>query len=167
MTTVRATGISIRAATPPDLGDVVALRLALLREYRDSTIYGRLRPDAEERARRLVAAQLVSPQEVIFLAYRDGEAVGILRCLHSPGSPLLQPGEYGYISSVYVTPDVRRTGILGLLLDEAVRWCKARGLTELRLHNAADNAAANAAWEAMGFHVVEVLRLRSITDDTA
>ena len=165
MAPVRTPPITVRSATQADLSDVVGLRLALLREYRDNTIYGRLRPDARERAERLFSKQLASPQEVIFLAEQDGHAVGILRCLHSAASPLLYPAEYGYISSVYVVPEMRRSGVLHRLYDEAVRWCRQRGLNEVRLHNAADNATANAAWDALGFEVVEVLRVKALTGD--
>lgn len=165
MGTVRTPPITVRVATMADLADVVALRLALLREYRDNIIYGRLRPDARERAERLFARQLSSPHEAIFLAHQDGHAVGILRCVQSTASPLLYPAEYGYISSVYVVPQLRRAGVLHLLFDEAVRWCSARGITELRLHNAAKNATANAAWDALGFEVVEVLRVRPLRRD--
>jgi len=166
MPEVRTPAITVRTATQADLADVVALRLALLREYRDNVIYGRLRPDAQERAERLFSRQLGSPHEVIFLAHQDLRTVGILRCLHSTASPLLYPAEYGYISSVYVIPALRRGGVLHLLFDEAVRWCRRRGLTEVRLHNAANNATANATWDALGFDVVEVLRVKSLVPDT-
>lgn len=166
MDTVRSQAITIRTATQSDLADVVTLRLALLREYRSNPLYRRLRRDARERAERLFATQLASRHEVIFLAHQGGAAVGILRCLHATGSPLLLPAEYGYISSVYVVPELRRTGVLRQLFDEAVRWCRARGIRELRLHNAADNPTANATWDALGFEVVEVLRLRAIDDGT-
>lgn len=162
MASAATLGITTRAAGPSDLPDVVALRLALLREYGSNRIYGRLQPDAEERAQRLFAAQLASPHEVMFLAHKAGKAVGILRCLNSPGSPLLDPARYGYISSVYVVPEARRAGVLGLLFEEAVRWCRAREISELRLHNSADNATANAVWESLGFEVVEVLRVKSL-----
>ena len=166
MAPVRTPSVTIRPATPADLADVVELRLALLREYRDNRIYGRLRRDARERAERLFAKQLASPHEVIFLAHQEGRAGGILRCLHSTGSPLLDPAEYGYISSVYVVPALRRSGVLRRLFDEAGRWCRERGIVELRLHNAANNATANAAWDALGFEVVEVLRVKSLDGTT-
>jgi ribosomal protein S18 acetylase RimI-like enzyme len=47
-------------------------------------------------------------------------------------------------------------------MKEAEQWCSDRGLEEMRLHNAADNPLANAAWEALGFEVVEHLRVRSL-----
>jgi len=157
-----ASRLSVRQATAHDLPAILALRLALLREHSHNAIYGRLRPDAEPRAAKLFAAQLQSPNEVIFLAEMCGEAVGVLRCIHSAGSPLLDPPQYAYVSSVYVVPRAREQGVLRALLAAADDWCADRGLDEMRLHNAADNPLANAAWEALGFEVVEHLRVRSL-----
>ena len=152
-------GVRVRQATADDLATVVELRLALIREHERNPIYRRLRPDAPERARRLFAAQLRSPGEVIFLAERDSRAVGILRCVQSSGLPLLFPSRHGYISSVYVAPEERRHGVLRALLASAVAWCRVRGLREVRLHSAVENDVANAAWDALGFRIVEHLRV--------
>jgi len=155
-------GITVRAATQHDLPIVLELRLALLHEHASSPIYSRLRSDAETRARSLFSTQLDAPSEVTLLAERDGQAIGILRCIESIGMPLLYPARYGYVSSVYVRPEVRRTGVVRALLAEAEEWCAARGLTELRLHNAAENEVANATWQSLGFEVVEHLRVRRL-----
>ncbi len=140
---------------------MLALRLALLREARDHPIYGRLRSDAEQRGRRLFRLQLESPKEVTLLAERVGKPVGILRCVESEGSPLLEPAWYAYVSSVYVVPEARRLGVLRSLLRHASEWCSRRGLDEMRLHSVT-GADANAAWDALGFHVVEQMRIRPI-----
>jgi ribosomal protein S18 acetylase RimI-like enzyme len=154
--------LAIRRATPADLDVVVELRLALLRTHRDNPVYGRLRPDARRRARRLFAAQLANEEEVTFLAERSGVVVGILRSMIGRSSPLLEPAHFGYVASVYVRPAARRAGVLTALLAEAESWCRARGVSELRLHNAADNPLANATWDALGFAVVEYLRVRPL-----
>lgn len=157
--------ITVREATPSDLGVVVALRIALLREHAGNPVYGRLRADAPQRARPLFAGQLASTREVTFLAERAERAdpvVGILRCIESQGSPLLEPDRYGYIASVYVVPAARRTGVLHLLLDASVAWCERRGLDELRLHSAVDNVDGNGAWSALGFQIAEHLRVRPL-----
>ncbi|MGH7717381.1 MAG: GNAT family N-acetyltransferase [Gemmatimonadaceae bacterium] len=154
--------VSVRHATERDLAMVLELRLALLREHHRNLIYRRVRADLRERARELYAAQLRSPREVTLLAVRDDAAIGILRCVENAGYPLLLPPRYGYVSSVYVRPDSRRAHVLSALLSEAMRWCRARGLTEMRLHSTVENEPANAAWEALGFEVVEHLRVRQI-----
>ena len=153
----------VRPATPRDLDAVVALRLALLREHPDHPIYGRLRPEADRRARELFAAQLRSRMETIFLAEVADDVVGIIRCVESLGSPLLEPARYAYVSSAYVRPDARRRGVLRALMTEVERWCRARGLDQMRLHNVDGSEAAEGAWDALGFAIVEQVRLRAVT----
>ena len=154
----------VRRATPADLDTVIALRLALLREYHDHPVYGRLRPDAESRARPTFAAQLASSAEVIFLALEHGAAVGLLRCVDVPGAPMLLPDRYCYVSSVYVQPEFRRRGALRALLAAAETWCRERGLTEMRLHNVDTSSSAVGAWDALGFEVVEQVRVLRFDD---
>jgi ribosomal protein S18 acetylase RimI-like enzyme len=152
----------VRPATPRDLDAVAALRIALLREHPEHPIYGRLRPEIDRRARELFSAQLRARNETILLAELAGEVVGIIRCVESIGSPLLEPARYAYVSSAYVRPDARRRGVLRALVAEAERWCRARGLDQMRLHNVAGSEAAEGAWNALGFAIVEQVRLREI-----
>jgi ribosomal protein S18 acetylase RimI-like enzyme len=165
VTTHTRAAVRVRPATPEDLSVVVDLRLALVIEHAENIIYGRTRRDMRARARQLYLSQLRSPREVTLLAERDGTVVGILRCIDSAGHPLLHPDRYGYISSVYVRPAARRHGVVRALMGAAERWCRERGLDELRLHNAADNPLSNATWEALGFEVAEHLRVRRLAPE--
>lgn len=157
MRAAAATALGVRAATLGDLDTVVELRLALLRGAEGHPIYGRLRHDAPARARELFAPQLLSPHEAIFLAEREGRAIGIIRCVETRGSSLLEPSAYCYVSSVYVRPEARRQGVMRALVARAREWALARGLTEIRLHNIPETGAEHA-WEALGFAVVEQVR---------
>lgn len=152
----------VRPATPRDLDAIVALRLALLREHPEHPVYGRLRTDADRRARELFAAQVRARTETILLAELAGDVVGIIRCVESIGSPLLEPARYAYVSSAYVRPEARRRGVLRALMVEVERWCRARGLDQMRLHNVAGSEAAEGAWDALGFTIVEQVRLRAV-----
>jgi len=152
----------VRPALPRDLNAVVALRLALLREHPDHPIYGRLRTEIDRRARELFAAQLRATSETILLAELAGDVVGIIRCVESIGSPLLDPARYAYVSSAYVRPEARRRGVLRALVAEAERWSRARGLDQMRLHNVAGSIAAERAWDALGFEIVEQVRFRQL-----
>jgi ribosomal protein S18 acetylase RimI-like enzyme len=162
MTASTERAVTIRPATTNDLAAIVELRLALLREHSTNPVYGRLREDAAERAREVFAAQLRMDDQVTLLAQRGERTVGILRCAETAGSPLLYPARYGYISSVFVAPRHRRHGVLRALFAAAEQWCVDRGLDELRLHNAPENPLSSAAWTALGFDVVEHLRMRPI-----
>lgn len=158
--------VSVRRATLGDLSAIVELRIALLREYGDHPLYGRLRPDAPERARRLFQAQLTSSLEALFVAEAEGGVVAVLRCVDSASSPLLYPDRYCYVSSAYVRPAYRRRGVLRGLLECATDWCRERGLEEMRLHNAPSSSSAGPAWDALGFEVVEHVRRRALAAPT-
>jgi ribosomal protein S18 acetylase RimI-like enzyme len=150
----------VRRATIADLDSVIELRIALLREYGDHPIYGRLHAEAETRARPLFLQQIQAPDQAIFLAAHDGRIAGIARCVDSKGSPLLTPDRYCYVTSVYVRPNHRRQGVLSALMTQIEAWAKQRGLTELRLHNSSLNAATRAAWDQLGFEINEEVRLK-------
>ena len=164
MTAADLPRVIVRRATPADLEAVVRLRLALLREYPDHPIYGRLHPDAESLARPIFAAQLSSGNEVMFLAERNGVAVGILRAVEAAAPPFLVPERYCYVSSVFVVPGARRQGVLRALMDRAIEWCGERGLDEMRLHSVGTQPTASAAWDAMEFAVVEQVRVRRLKE---
>ena len=153
--------VTVRRAALGDLPTVVDLRLALLRENGDHPVYGQLRADARERAYDVFGAQLRSPNEAMFLAEMRGSVVGILRCVETLNSPLLHPDRYCYVSSVYVRPTARRSGVLKALLRRAAEWCGDRGLTEMRLHNV-PGGTASAAWGASGFVVMEEVRRKKL-----
>ncbi|MDB4885709.1 MAG: GCN5-related N-acetyltransferase [Gemmatimonadetes bacterium] len=154
--------VRVRQASLRDLDAVVELRLALLREHPGHPIYGRLRKDVDARARDLFATQLRSITEVIFLADVESRTAGILRCVEAIGSPLLEPARYAYVSSVYVRPELRRRGVLRALVSAADRWSRERGIAQMRLHNVDGSAMAEQAWSALGFGVVEQVRVREL-----
>ena len=155
--------LHVRRAISSDLRSVVDLRLALLREHPEHPVYGRLHGDVEARAREIFASQLKADGEAIFLACMDSTAVGIIRCVEMIGSPLLEPARYAYVSSAYVRPAFRRQGVLRALLATAERWSRERGLDQMRLHNVAGSPGAEGAWSALGFSVVEQVRVRMLT----
>jgi GNAT superfamily N-acetyltransferase len=161
-TGVESAATRVRLATVHDLDSVVELRVALLREYADHPVYGRLRPDVERRARPLFEQQLKARGQAIFLAEQRGRVIGIVRCADVEGSPLLLPDRYGYVTSVYVRPEHRRHGVLHALMTVAEDWARRRGLTELRLHNSTVSAMAQSAWDQLGFEVNEEVRLKFI-----
>jgi GNAT superfamily N-acetyltransferase len=154
--------LTVRPAQLGDLRVIVELRLALLREYGDHPLYANLRDDAEDRAYDLYQAQIIAPNEVIFVAERGNQVIGLMRCVDAGGSPLLFPERYCYVSSVYVRPAERRRGVLHAMMRAAEQWCEARGLGEMRLHNVNSSEVAQRTWSSLGFDVVEHVRRRPL-----
>lgn len=154
--------VSVRPASLADADVIVRFRMELLKEHGRHAIYGRLRDDAVQRARRSTALHLASGRQITYLAFEGRQPIGMLRCLDARGSPLLVPPRYAYVTSVFVVRSHRKRGILRRLLDAAIVWARARGLTEMRLHSTPENAPANVVWDRLGFGTVELLRRREI-----
>ncbi|MFN8666623.1 MAG: GNAT family N-acetyltransferase [Gemmatimonadaceae bacterium] len=147
-------------ATPADLEAVVALRLALLHEEGRSPLFARPRRDLTSKVADLTALQLSAEGEVTLLALEGSEAIGILRATSSRGTRLVHPMRYGFLTSAYVRPAHRRSGVLRRLLEGAEAWCREQGLTEVRLHCTLENLEGNQAWEALGYAPAELVRRR-------
>ncbi|MGQ0648874.1 MAG: GNAT family N-acetyltransferase [Gemmatimonadaceae bacterium] len=143
----------VRLAGPADVEVVTAMRGALRLEERPASNEG-----SRERIRELTWRQLHGADQAFFLAEAQGVAVGLLRCAlqYSPDNVV----HSALLTTAYVFPAHRRQGIMRQLVDAAIEWCTARGVNDLRLRNAHDNASANAAWEALGFTVVQFVRQR-------
>jgi GNAT superfamily N-acetyltransferase len=154
--------VTVRPATARDLAAVVALRLALLREESRNPFFAHPHPDAERRALRLTRTELAADGEVLLLALRRQEIVGMLRCRAVKRSPLVADARQAVVTTVYVLPAHRRTGVLRALLDAADRWCRRHRLTGMRLQCALGNVVGRKAWESLGFQSAELLYLRPV-----
>lgn len=154
--------VRVRPATMADAERIAELRIALLDVHKANPIYSRLRRNAPARAVELTREQLTSDREATFVAAKGKRLVGVIRVIDQRGHRLLRPARFALISTVYVEPAVRRRGVLRSLMDAAIAWSRERGLSEMRLQNAIDNPLALAAWDALGFRVVEQIRLRSL-----
>lgn len=82
--------------------------------------------------------EVLIEQQLVTLAERDGQLLGFMA------------EHEGWITQLYLDPDVRRSGVGSLLIAAA----KARN-AELTLWCFAENAAARAFYEKQGFVVVE------------
>lgn len=148
-----------------DLEAVTALRLALLREESGNPLFAHPHPDASARALRLTRTQLATPGQVMLVATRDDDIVGVLRCREVRRTPLVTGSRQAIVTTAYVIPGARRGGVLRALLAAADRWCRQRRLSGMRLHCGLANAAGRQAWESLGFGAAELLYVRSIPAD--
>jgi GNAT superfamily N-acetyltransferase len=146
-----------------DLPGIVALRVALLREEAPNPFFASPHPDAEQRATRLTRGELSATGEAFLVAVRGETIVGMLRCRMVRRTPLVAESKQAVVTTVYVIPSQRRTGVLRTLLAAADRWCRRRGINEMRLQCALTNSVGRKAWESLGFAPAELLYLRTIS----
>ena len=161
----RSSRVVVRRATLKDLSRIVELRLALLHEEERNPFFAKLHPDAEERALEMTRAELTTPGEVFLVAIRGEAIVGMLRCRSVRRMPLVAEARQAVVTTVYVVPEQRRTGVLRALLDAADQWCRKEGLTGMRLQCALANDVGQKAWESLGFTPAETVYLRTVPSD--
>ena len=146
-----------------EAGDEPMLRESLiaLQEY-ERTLEPRLRPGAEiadEYWRRL-RAKCTEQGGATFIAQADGEIAGYVTVLARVPYEGLDdpPGEYAYVSDLYVSPQFRGRGCARALLARAEQHARARGAREIRIGALASNTPARELYRSAGF----VLQLETL-----
>ena len=104
-------------------------------------------------------AGMLAAENVHFLVAECGADVvgcGYARIDHS--EHFLRHPVHGYLGFMYVDPGHRGRGIIGLVINALVEWCRAQGLTEFRLEVYSENQAAVSAYARAGFtsHMLEM-----------
>ena len=141
--------LRIRPAGPSDRDVVHGLLTAQMVEHR-------LPAEPERIERGLDAAFRPGSPAWLFLAERDGQAVGVF--LANQIVSVEKGGETLWIEELYVTPGARRTGVARALLAHALDEARRRGLRAFDLEVVPTQAAALALYRALGF--VDVPRER-------
>jgi ribosomal protein S18 acetylase RimI-like enzyme len=100
---------------------------------------------------------------LVAVAEDDSDVVGM--AVGEPRTPSRFSDERSLeVSGVIVREDRRREGIGRLLMQEAVRFARERGLGWVTLHTFSPNRAAMEFWEGLGFGH-RVVELASPIDD--
>jgi len=117
----------------------------------------RLPAEPERIERGLDAAFRPGSSAWLFLAERDGQAVGVF--LANQIVSVEKGGETLWIEELYVTPAARRTGVARALLAHALDQARRRGLRAFDLEVVPTQAAALALYRALGFEDVPRQRM--------
>jgi len=133
----------VRRALPSD-ADAVAPLFDAYRQF-----YER-RPDLPL-ARRFVADRLERDESVIFVAGRDGRAVGFVQLYPVFSSTAANPRRLWLLNDLYVAPEVRGAGIARRLMAAARRMAEQTGACGLELVTARTNATAQQLYRSLGW----------------
>ena len=81
-------------------------------------------PAAEMKAS--LETMLAASNSAVFLAWQNGEPVGVATVMTSVG---LEYGKSAEIEDLYVLPHARKQGVAELLIEEICAWCQVNGVT--------------------------------------
>jgi ribosomal protein S18 acetylase RimI-like enzyme len=134
--------IVIRKVGSENLDEVVSLWRVVFPEYEDPA-----RPHRDPRAN--AARKLAFRDGLFWLAEREGRVLGTVMAGYD--------GHRGWIYSLGVHPQARRTGVGRALLAEAERALAALGCPKVNLQVLAHNAEARAFWRSVGYGEEDVV----------
>ncbi len=132
---------TVRAAVPADLEALVPLFDAYRVFY-----HGASDPEA---ARRFLGTRLAAGDSRIFLAERDGTAIGFTQLYPSFSS--LSMRRLWILNDLYVAPEARRAGTGKDLMAAAEGFARADGAKGLALATQIGNGAAQRLYAKMGY----------------
>lgn len=132
---------------PCEVVDAAALRTIRLEALRDTPeAYGSTYDEAVKSSHHQWENAVA--QRNYYLAERNGVVVGMV----SGGFNESHPGTH-WMYGMYVSPDVRGTGLAQLLVDAVSEWARGQDASAIFLHVTASLARARAFYEKAGFRV--------------
>jgi ribosomal protein S18 acetylase RimI-like enzyme len=156
--------VRVRRARRDDLPSVLSLFDELDRLQRDWRLFTP-RPGVADEVRRKYAEAMTRSDVIVAVAEDGAEVVGM--AFAESRTPSRFSDERSLeISGVIVRAERRREGIGRLLVQEAVRFARERGLRWVSLRTFGPNAEAMDFWESLGFSA-RVVELVSPVDELA
>jgi ribosomal protein S18 acetylase RimI-like enzyme len=152
--------IVLRDATPEDHPFLLSA-IAALNDHERALHDTRL-PGAEigEAYFAKIHGKIATDRGCIVVAFAGEQRVGYMACrIEHDDAPAetADSNVFGYISDVFVVPELRGRNVAALLVAEAERRLKPHGVTRLRLGSLANNAQAIRAYRKAGFADYEVV----------
>jgi len=135
----------VRQAGPADVDLVAPLFDAYRQFYRQ--------PSDLALAREFLAERLDRQESVIFLAERDGCAVGFVQLYPLFSSTAARPRRLWLLNDLFVAAAVRGGGVGRALLDRARRLAEETGAVGLELATARTNLAAQRLYQSLGYRL--------------
>jgi GNAT superfamily N-acetyltransferase len=141
-------GDIVRQAGPGDVDAVATLFDAYRQFYQQ--------PSDPALARAFIAERLARSESVIFLAERDGQAVGFVQLYPLFSSTAARPRRLWLLNDLFVSPSARGGGVARALMHRARRLGEETGAAGLELATARTNAPAQRLYESLGWRQDEL-----------
>ncbi len=108
------------------------------------------------RSREFVAGILADENAALFIAERDGAAVGFLHLYlrQTPDMPMIVPRTFVMVDSIVVARKARRSGVGTALMAWAEHWAREKGANQLELSVWEFNERARTLYERLGYRTI-------------
>lgn len=136
---------TIRQAGPGDV-DVVAPLFDAYRQFYEQ-------PPDPGLARAFIAERLERAESVIFLAERNGRAVGFVQLYPLFSSTARRPRRLWLLNDLYVAPEARQGGVGRALMRRARQMAEETGASGLELATARTNIIGQQLYESEGYRL--------------
>ena len=125
---------TIRRAGVEDLEQIVALRMAMLREMRPEAPVSDA--EVEELTRRYLAEKLPAGEFLVWFAEEEGRVVGTSGLVFSHRPPTLTCTSelHAYVLNMYTLPEWRGRGVATMLLEHMIEYVKTTPARRIALH---------------------------------
>ncbi len=157
--------IHLRPAREADIPSLVPLLLRLKRLNEEFDPLLKVRDDASEQARGVLAANLADPKSLVLAAEGIGadkdKVVGFVRAVVRE-RPFYVPEHEGVILDIYLLPLYRRRGVGEYLLREVSAALKAKGAGVVTAEFPAQNEIALRFYAKRGFRPITAIHARSL-----
>jgi ribosomal protein S18 acetylase RimI-like enzyme len=164
-TTDPTSQVHLRLATEKDIPQLVPVLLRLKRLNEEFDPLLKVRPDAEERAREILKADINNPRSVVLVAegvrQDAGKVAGIVRASVRE-RPFYVPETEGVIQDIYLLPLYRRHGVGEYLLVETARHLKERGAGLVTAEFPTQNEIASRFYAKRGFRPITALHAKML-----
>ncbi len=153
------------AAHPAEFGALVAMMERTNRLHESFGAGFALAPGWEDMQRGWLQRVVGDPHWFVALAYSAGQPAGCVMATIEEHPPILANTRRGYLTDIWVEPEWRRHGVAAALMAAAERWVREQGARRIELLVAANNAAAQALYRALGYEPVMQRWARQLDPD--
>ena len=135
----------VRQAGPGDVDQIAPLFDAYRQFYQQ--------PSDPVLARAFLTERLSRAESVVFVAERDGRAVGFVQLYPLFSSTAARPRRLWLLNDLFVSPEARGGGVGRALMDRARRLAEETGAVGLELVTAVSNRGAQHLYESLGYRL--------------
>ena len=100
-----------------------------------------------------IKGRIFSKNDAIFIAEKDGTAVGHMIISKKKSYPIFKMEYYGRINTVFIKKEYRGKNISTKLKNEAVNWFKKKGINRVSLNVLQDNNEAIECYKKWGLNI--------------